>query len=220
MDMEHAHALVQRYERGERDHELLASLDQAAWECFHDPWEVRTPEPLGPESFQRGHLPMPWPPDEAVSISASTINLYMSERFQDQFQLKARPFLVEYACTDQIGASRRVSLQIEGRGGHDLLFRILYLIRCKQNDVSKVVELVRQWNEAHPSVAARLSNAQKIAFHDGDISPRTAVVVLESIAGLEPRSRGISLDDFSALIEDVQEIVRKFTQASTERLGS
>lgn len=219
MDMEHVRALVQRYERGERDHELLASLDQAAWECFHDPWEGRAPAPPQLGDLQRGHIPMPWPPDEAVSISASTINLCMSERFQDQFQRKDRPFLVEYACSVQPWASRRVSLQIEGRGGHDLLFRIMYPIRCTQDDMPKVVELVRQWNEAHPSAAARLANAQKIAFHDGDISPRTAVVVLESKAGLEPRSKGISLEYFSALIEDVQEILRKFTQASTERLG-
>ena len=68
---------------------------------------------------------MPWPPDEAVRISASTIDLYISERFQDQFQRKDRPFLVEYACSAQPWASRRVSLQIEGRGGRDLLNNLL-----------------------------------------------------------------------------------------------
>ena len=217
MDMESVRALVQRYDRGERDHELLASLDQAAWECFHDPWEERTSAPLWPRGLRRGHIPMPWAPDEAMSISASTINLYMSERFQDQFQHKERPFLVEYACSVQSGASRRVSLQIEGRGGHDLLFRILYPIRCTQDDVPKVVDLVRGWNEAHPSVVARLANFQPVAFCDGDIS--TMVVMLESKAALEPRSGGISLEHFSALIGGVQEMLHEFSQEAAEGYG-
>jgi len=162
---------------------------------------------------------MPWPPDEAVSISASTINLYMSERFQDQFQHKDRPFLIEYACSVQPWASRRVSLQIEGRGGHDLLFRILYPIRCTQDDMPKVVDLVREWNEAHSMVPARLANSRQAAFRGGDVSPRTVVVVLESKAAPAPRSGGISLEHFSALIGGVQEMLRAFSREASEGHG-
>jgi hypothetical protein len=34
-------AILQRHAAGDRDLGLLAFLDAAAWECYHDPWEAR-----------------------------------------------------------------------------------------------------------------------------------------------------------------------------------
>ncbi len=45
MQNQELEAMIQRYATGDRDPGLLAFLDAAAWECFHDPWETA---PAGP----------------------------------------------------------------------------------------------------------------------------------------------------------------------------
>jgi hypothetical protein len=43
-------AILQRHAAGDRDPGLLAFLDAAAWECFHDPWEARPAESAAPSA--------------------------------------------------------------------------------------------------------------------------------------------------------------------------
>ena len=53
MEIHDLEAIIQRFSAGERSPELLAPLNLAAWEGFHDPWE---PWP-GPIAAEAGPLP-------------------------------------------------------------------------------------------------------------------------------------------------------------------
>lgn len=52
MAIQDLETLIQRHAAGDRDPELLARLNAAAWDGFHDPWEPRPVEPgaAGPEA--------------------------------------------------------------------------------------------------------------------------------------------------------------------------
>lgn len=162
---------------------------------------------------------MDLPPGEAMALSASTVNLYMALRYPGRFRLQERPFVVQYACQDPSGHSRRIMLQIEGRGRHDLLFRILCPILCIQDDLVRVVDLVREWNEAHPLMEVRLMNGQAISHRWGDQVSRTVVIALESRTKLEPHVTGLSLERFSELLESMMIWLRDFSREAAGRYG-
>lgn len=74
------HSLVARHAAGDRSPELLWALNQAAFECFHAPWEVDPPSPelLIPPHLVQGRLPVDGEREDDLTIPAST-----SERLQD-----------------------------------------------------------------------------------------------------------------------------------------
>lgn len=68
--------LVRRFDRGDREPDLLAQLNRAAYDCFHAPWEtLPAPKPLRPSEAPQADLGMSFISPETPSSEINQLRL-------------------------------------------------------------------------------------------------------------------------------------------------
>lgn len=210
MDPESLRQLVMRHEQGDRSPELIAALDQAAWEGFHDPWEEEDDCVLLEEHLGQPPIPIRWDPQEPMKISATTLDLYMAQNHAQRFIREERPFLLEYRDQSFAEQGRQVALQIEDRGTRALLLRAVYRLQHPKTDLPKALELIKVWNASPSPSEARAVKPTECPFSQEGKPPKAVLIVLEATPELEPSASGLSLEQFDHMLEGFQEDVRAF----------
>ena len=167
--------IIRRHATGDRDPSLLAFLDAAAWESFHDPWEVRPPAPV-PAPPGRGAAEVPVPPAVQLAAFLEAQRWSYTQDGPDQFRCSP-------PCLGMEGPDLTLDLTLDPRQ-HTLDFHLTSAWTVPEESRREAWGFCDRWNQAGRNLGARL---EMPLSHPGRPRPREGTLVLEQAFPLPPR---------------------------------
>jgi len=193
-------AMIQRFSSGDRSLEVLAPLNEAAWDSFHDPWERKpffltedaevflgngqpdAPRPCAARDTPgRPAAPSPQSPEARRGPGALAPRL--AEQIASYLEVlhwdHAQDGNGEFRCTPPMCgmAGQDLTLRLAG-GGHRsrfLWFHLASAFQVPDDARGRAKALCAQWNRSRPDFSARLE--VQPPFHDRN-HPRTGALSL------------------------------------------
>lgn len=126
--------IIRLFDEGDRSPAVLAALDRAAWNCWHDPWEARPDfKPAPPE-------PGPW--DEAAGAIRGILDgLRWKYDQEDRCAFTSVPPAHAWKGWEPL-------LRFEEAGNGDLLFRLILGTPFAGSDLQTLARLSSAWTWA------------------------------------------------------------------------
>jgi len=181
METQDFEAMIQRFSNGDRSLEVLAPLNEAAWEGFHDPWEQK-PFFLteGAEVFLGDGLPVALRPCAALEApgqqdpatrrpgetrrSPGALPPRLAELIANYMEVQHWDYVREengeIRCTPPVRgmAGQDLTLRLAGGGNRfrNLWFHMASGFQVPEEDRGRANALCVKWNRTRPNVCARL----------------------------------------------------------------
>lgn len=222
METQAFEAIIQAFSAGNRNLEILAPLNEAAWDGFHDPWETKPffltgeaevflgggpPEAaLGPDpeaSAPRGESSAGGPADLAPRL-AGQIASYLDVRRWDHQPGRSGGVRCTPAMDGMIGRDLTLNLAGDGRRCRRLWFHMVSSFRVPDPDRGRAKVLCNRWNQLHPEFSARLE--VQPPFHDRN-QPRTGTLSLGTALPIPPEA---TLRTLVGLLDDCLDQAAEF----------
>ena len=208
MGSQELEVMIQKFNDGDRSLEVLAPLNEAAWDGFHDPWERKpffltadaevflgdglpnAPRPCGvheaPEQDGAGSAR---PAESRRGLGALAPRL--AERIACYLEVQHWDFVQnesgEFRCTPPLAGmvGQDLTLRLSGGGPRSrvLWFHLGSGFQVASEARSSARALCARWNSAHPDYCARLE--MQPPFHDRN-HPRTGTLSLHSSLPVPP----------------------------------
>ena len=188
-------AMLQRFNAGDRSLDVLAPLNEAAWDCFHDPWEAK-PFFLteNAEAFLGGGLPRPvdLPPAEELPPSrrpagpaprlADLVTAYLEVRHWEYAQDETGGFNCVPALRGMDGLDLTLRLCLEGTRSGELGYSLSSAWQVPERARQEASDLCGHWNASLRELRARLQMPPAVPGH-----ARTGTLVLQNSLSLRPK---------------------------------
>ena len=185
MQTQELEAIIQRHAAGDRDPGLLAFLDAAAWESFHDPWEVRPAAavPGPPASRAADPVPPPAVPAPPVPAPAVLLAAFLEARRWPFIQDGPHQFRCSPPCLGMEGPDLTLDLSLDRRR-RTLDFRLASAWTVPEESRRDAWGFCDKWKQAGRTLGARL---EMPLSSPGQPRPREGSLVLEHPFELPPR---------------------------------
>ncbi len=156
MDPDTLEKLVQQYQNGNRDPELIEQLNQAAWTGFHDPWEFDPGVPIPYEEMAED-------PDDPDLVRPFTLD--MIER-----ALESRG----WRYYKRVGAHPWLTVHINYDPASDRETKLMFAVLGRDRDI-----LHMDWNSDRRTSAERFDRAFRLCneWNSAYRWPRAAVAI-------------------------------------------
>ena len=215
MEPELLEDLIKRYEAGERDPELIQSLNEAAWNGFHDPWE---PAPRDPNDLDAPDAsdasaededgdedededpdqgdPMDMDPEMLTvrPFTLETIERHLQARDLSYWKTDAPMCLVFMGYDQPSDRSMEAMHCVEGRNGSIYSLHIVGDRRVDADDYGRARELCDRWNARFRWPRAYLDIPAKADGGEGE-TPGSGLLTLDYQLMLEKGIHQALFDD-------------------------
>jgi len=196
-------AIIQEFSAGNRSLEILAPLNEAAWDGFHDPWETRpffltgeaegflgggppeVPRGKDPDGSGSGAAASAGGPADLAPRLAGQIASYLEVRRWDYHQGRSGGFRCTPALLGMAGRDLALHLSGEGRRANRLGWHMVSSFPVPDPDRGRAKALCNRWNQMHPHFHARLEVQPPI--HDRN-HPRTGILSLRTVLPIPPEA--------------------------------
>lgn len=139
--------LIRRFESGERNPDLLRQLNEAAWDEFHDPWEIQKPEPqIAPAlSFTAKQEPN-FDPEALLPFGPDTIQRFLDEREYKYWKSSWDSFLVTFNYSERTDREVNAAFMVLGRDRDIFKLEIECDRRVPAERFDRAFRLCNDWN--------------------------------------------------------------------------
>jgi hypothetical protein len=139
-------ALVQRYEAGERDPELIRLLNELAWKGFHDPWEP-DPGKRPPEEETMDDDAID--PKTVYPVSLATLERFLEKRELHGWKAPGNGYLVQFRYDADSDREVHLYLGLEGPQFSLLKVRLTCDRRVDRARFQEAFRFCNDWNAAY-----------------------------------------------------------------------
>lgn len=202
MDKRSMNRLIKRYGAGDRDPELVRQLDEAAWDDFHDPWEVpkpvRTPleAPVGDPDLPSTDVD----PQAVLPFTFDTIKRFLADRGYNYWEAHWKAVQVFFRYSAESDRVLRLVLAVEGKRETVLAMRWTGDRRVDAERFPEALRLCNAWNQdcRWPRAFLEIPRTEPREGEEGR-EAASALLVLDLQLFLE---QGIHQELFNSLVRD------------------
>lgn len=181
-------AILQRHAAGDRDPGLLAFLDAAAWECFHDPWEARPDGPAPAAGSPRTVRVMDAVGDPQAGPRDPGADGPLAEQLGAYLDARDTPYTRDedggFNCTPTSPAladlDLALRLSVEGRRGERVCFYLSSARTVPEAARGAASWFCDKWNHAGRCLEARVDMPR--SYPGQPRAPKGALILYRVIA--------------------------------------
>lgn len=164
--------LIQRYESGDRDPDLIRQLNEAAWDGFHDPNEAAMPPPEQESAVD---------PEALLPFGPDTIQRFLDEREYKPWKSSWDSFLIWFNYSERTDRAVNACFMVVGKQKDVFKLRIECDRRVPAERFDRAFRLCNAWNSGYrwPMALLEIPVLEK---KEGDLE------------GREPESGSLTLD--------------------------
>ena len=156
---------LRRHQSGDRSLEVLKTLNQAAWEAFHAPWEPSLEVHAMPDENPE----TPQPEAGLIPLTEDLLRAWITQEGYNAFSLPGRGFLINYKFGLRTDRCVQFRLSVSGRDADILVLNWSCDKRVPPDQFVRALRLCNWWNNEYRWPRAMVE--QDFRYTDADEDP-------------------------------------------------
>ena len=158
---------LRRHQSGDRSHEVLKTLNQAAWEAFHAPWEPLVEALAMPEETPE----QPQSEDGLNPLTNDMIGAWITQEGYTAFSHPTRGFLITYKFGMRSDRCVQLRLYVSGKDSDILVLNWGCDKRVPPDQFLRALRLCNWWNNEYRWPRAMVEQDYRYTDADDDPPP-------------------------------------------------